>query len=303
MKLAGVVVVVVGSACSFTPGVLSSGDARTGDGRTDADETAGWSIPTEITELADPDGADDPSLTADLLEIYFGSHRTGSMGGIEEDIWMAKRTSPTEPFGAPTNVADLNTTFVETTAKVTPDGLKIFFASNRGGAATTDIWVSTRATRSVAWGPPGKIAEISTIAPDYGAAATDTLLHIVYCSGMSAAQEQLYVSNRANTLALWGSPVAIDELDAAGVGECDPHEPNAFSIYYATPYLNGDGTYDIYRAARPTEGDSYGSRTSVSAINLPSFNDRDPWVSADEQTMVFSSDRGGVTFQLYQSTR
>jgi hypothetical protein len=302
MKLAGVVVAMVGSACSFTPGVLSSGDASPGDGRADGDETLGWTAPTQIAELADPDGADDPSLTADLLEIYFGSHRTGSMGGIEEDIWMAKRASPTLPFGAPTNVADLNTINVETTPKVTPDGLKIFFASNRGGGAT-DIWVSTRGSRSVAWGPPGKIAEISTINPDYGAAGTDTLLHLVYCSGASPAQEQLFVSNRANTLALWGSPVAIAELDVASVSECDPHEPNAFAIYYATPYLTGDGTYDIYRAARPTEGDAYGSRTAVSAINLPAFNDRDPWVSADEQTMVFSSDRGGVTYQLYQSTR
>jgi hypothetical protein len=303
MKLAGVVVVVVGSACSFTPGVLSS-DALVGssDMRSDADETLGWSTPVEITELSSPDGADDPSLTADLTEIYFGSHRTGSMGGIEEDIWMAKRSSASQPFGTPTNVAELNTTSVETTPKVTPDGLKIFFASTRGGGLT-DIWVSTRASRSVVWGPPGKIAEISTANPDYGAAATDTLLHLVYCSGAAPAEEKLFVSNRANTLALWGAPVAIGELDEASVGECDPHEPNAFAIYYVTPYLSAGGTYDIYRAARPTEGDNYGSRTAVSAVNLPGFNDRDPWVSADEQTMVFSSDRGGVTFQLYQSTR
>jgi hypothetical protein len=303
MKLVGVVVMVVGSACSFTPGVLTSDALAVGsDVRADADETAGWSTPTEITELSDPDGADDPSLTADLLEIYFGSRRSGSMGGIEEDIWMAKRLSPTDPFGTPTNVADLNTSSVETTPKVTPDGLKIFFASNRSGGMT-DIWVSTRATRSAAWGPPGKIAEISTPNPDYGAAATDTLLHLVYCSGVSTAEEKLYVSNRANTLALWGSPVALPALDAPAVGECDPHEPNAFAIYYSTPYLAADGRYDIYRAARPAETESYGSRTAVSAVNLPGFNDRDPWVSADEQTMVFSSDRGGVTFQLYQSTR
>ncbi len=301
MKLAGVVVAVVGSACSFTPGLLSS-DARSSDGRADADDTAGWSTPIEITELSDPDGTDDPSLTADLLEIYFGSRRTGSLGGINEDIWMAKRSSPTEPFGMPINVTELNTTDVETTAKVTPDGLKIFFATNRAGGLT-DIFTATRATRSVPWGTPGKVAEISTGDPDYGAAATDTLLHLVYCTGASTPEETLYVSNRANTLALWGAPVPLTELDATGVGECDPHEPNAFAIYYVTPYLSTDGTHDIYRAARPTEGDNYGSRTAVTAINLPGFNDRDPWVSADEQTMVFSSDRGGVTFQLYQSRR
>lgn len=301
MKLAGVVVAVVAPACSFTPGVLSS-DARSSDGAIDADVTAGWSTPIEIAELSDPDGADDPSLTADLLEIYFGSRRTGSKGGLNEDIWMAKRGSPTEPFGTPINVDELNTDDVETTAKVTPDGLKIFFATNRAGGPT-DIFAATRETRSMAWGAPAKVVEISTADPDYGAAATDTLLHLVYCTGATTPEEKLHVSNRANTLALWSAPVPLTELDAAGVSECDPHEPNAFAIYYATPYLTADGTHDIYRAARPTEADSYGSRTAVTAINLPAFNDRDPWVSADEQTIVFSSDRGGVTFQLYQSTR
>src|SRR4051794_14340228 len=107
MKLVGVVACL--TACSFTPGVVSSSDdARPADSRADADETAGWSTPTLIAELSDPDGADDPSLTADLLEIYFGSHRAGSMGGVAEDIWMAKRASVNVPFGTPVNVADLN---------------------------------------------------------------------------------------------------------------------------------------------------------------------------------------------------
>ena len=50
-------------------------------------DPVGWSAPVEITELTSGMGDDDPSLTNDLLEIYWGSRRTGGMGS--EDIWVA----------------------------------------------------------------------------------------------------------------------------------------------------------------------------------------------------------------------
>lgn len=296
------VALVVSSACSFTPGTVTSRDGAIDMQSDDSSPVAGWSEPQLIVELSDPDGADDPSLTADLLEIYFGSHRTGSMGGIEEDIWMAKRGSVTEPFGEPINVTELNTVYAETTPKITPNGKAIFFASNRPGGTQIDIWAATRSSRSVTWGPPGKVAEIMTSAGDYAAFANDELLHLIYCSGVTG-DEALYTSDRANTLALWGSPVIVDELDETGINECDPMEPSELALYYSTNYLTSDGRYEIYRAARPTVGDSYGSRTAVDLVNLPGYNDRDPWVSADEQTMVFSSDRGNVNYELYITTR
>jgi hypothetical protein len=303
MRTAGVVAIVVLPACSFTPGTFTSGDGGNDTRSDDSNPVAGWSEPQPIVELSDPDGADDPSLTGDLLEIYFGSHRAGSMGGIEEDIWMAKRNSVSEPFGSPINVTELNTMYVETTPKITPNGKAIFFATNRpGGGPQIDIWVSTRSSRSVTWGPPGKVAEIMTSAGDYAAFANDELLHLIYCNGVTG-DEALYTSDRANTLALWGAPVKVDELDETGINECDPMEPSELALYYSTNYLTAGGTYDIYRAARPTVDDPYGSRTSVDLVNKVGYNDRDPWVSADEQTMVFSSDRGNVNFELYITTR
>src|SRR4051812_28768819 len=95
------------TACSFTPGTVTSDGHADTSTEGDGGPATGWSTPVQITELADPDGADDPSLTGDLLEIYFGSDRAGSMttgAAPLEDIWVAKRASPTDPWGAPTNV-------------------------------------------------------------------------------------------------------------------------------------------------------------------------------------------------------
>src|SRR5437762_1633695 len=91
-------------ACSFTPGVLplDGGDAS-GDGGPATE----WSTPVQIAQLADPDGADDPSLTSDLLELYFGSDRAGSKTSGPpplEDIWVSKRLTVNDEWGTPTDV-------------------------------------------------------------------------------------------------------------------------------------------------------------------------------------------------------
>src|SRR5688572_22930516 len=94
--------VVVLAACSFEHG-RAPADAQHDAPPIVPDTPPGvWSAPVEIVELTSGFGEDDPSLTDDLLEIYFGSRRTGSIGA--EDIWMASRASPADPWGTPTNV-------------------------------------------------------------------------------------------------------------------------------------------------------------------------------------------------------
>lgn len=266
----------------------------------DADVTTGWSTPTKLDELATAMGNDDPSLTDDLLEIYFGSPRAGGMG--MEDIWFATRNSIAEPFGTPQPATDLNSTASETTMKITGNGKAIYFASNRAGMGH-DIYFSTRTERDQPWSTPTKIDELSTSNGDWGPAAQTDQLRLVLCSGASPMEEALFVSTRASTGATWSTPAKISELDVTNISECDPWEPRSGVIYYGSDYLNGsDGTFDIYRASRTTSGDPYGNRTSHS-VNMPGINDRDPWVSADERTMVFTSDRDLVNFQIYITTR
>src|SRR5262245_946591 len=121
-----------------------------GDAPVDAAVPLGpWSAPTpiEITPVDD----DDPTATGDLLELYF--NRTN-------DIYVTKRASLTDPWGAPVAVAELNTGNTETTPEVTYDGLTIYFASSRAGSlGGNDIWRSTRTSRTVPWSTPVHVNE------------------------------------------------------------------------------------------------------------------------------------------------
>lgn len=71
------------SACSYEHGVVPTGmdSGGSADAPPDMPMSQGgtaWSTPVEITELTGF-SEDDPSLTADLLEIYFGSRRAGEL--------------------------------------------------------------------------------------------------------------------------------------------------------------------------------------------------------------------------------
>ncbi len=298
----GAWLVIVTSACSFTPGTLSSLDATQIDTTSDADVTSGWSTPVELAELRDPNGAgaDDPSMTDDLLQIFYGTSRAGGMGF--EDIWVAKRNSITDPFGEPAPVVELNSAFTETTMRVTGNGKAIYFTSNRGGVGQ-DIYFSTRTDLDQTWTTPVAIAELSSLNGDWSPFAQSDQLRVVLCSGPTEAQEALFTSTRSSTAALWMLPTRIAELDEVNESECDPVEPRSGVLYYSSNHLNADLRFDIYRASRISSSSPYGNRTPVTSVNLPGVNDRDVWVSADEQTMVFASDRDLVNMQLYITTR
>jgi hypothetical protein len=97
--------------------------------------TAVEEINTNFNEVA-------PVVTPDDLTIYFGSNRTDDSARGDYDIWVATRTSPTEPFSLPRDVMEINTPSFEWPTFVTADGCTLYFSSNRGG--TLLPYVATR---------------------------------------------------------------------------------------------------------------------------------------------------------------
>jgi Tol biopolymer transport system component len=69
-------------------------------------------------------------LTEDRSTIFFASDR-GS-GGY--DIYTSVRSSPTAAFGAPTAVAEINSTFRDSDVTVSPSGHELILSSERSGA-------------------------------------------------------------------------------------------------------------------------------------------------------------------------
>ncbi len=241
-----------------------------------------------ILHLASPDDDENPSLTADLLELYFSSDREGGEGDV--DLWVARRASPNDPFGEPTNLSELNTEEFESSPAVSADGLTLWFGSDReGGAGGTDVWVARRESRDAAWGEATNVSELSSEGDDIPRplGAGDTVMPLARRD--EGGVYLTYFARRASVDEPFDAPVLV-QLAAEGVEVVDA-------------WLNARGD-ELWFKQRTTDrkGDLFVARADASGAFLapkpaPLVNtaaeERDPWLSADGSRLFFASDREG----------
>lgn len=92
------------------------------------------------------------AFSADMRAAYFSSNRAGTVGDM--DVWVAKRNSVAEPFGAPRNVKELNTPFGQGVGWLSADRCRLYYASSTaldlGALATSDLYVASKAPKASA---------------------------------------------------------------------------------------------------------------------------------------------------------
>lgn len=184
-----------------------------------------------------------PRVSADGLSLYFHSTRPGGRGS--EDIWVATRAAKADPWGAPVNLgAPINSSANDGEAVLSPDGLAIFFSSDRaGGVGSYDLWMATRRIASDPWGTPVNLGP------------TVNSANVEWCSSISADGVTLYFcSDRPTT---WG-PCSLYETtitpmpDFNGDGMVDGEEIRIMARNWGTgeplcdigPMPYGDGVVD-----------------------------------------------------------
>jgi hypothetical protein len=158
--------------------------------------------PVLVAALSDPDAIDeDPTFTGDLLELFFMSTRAGG-----RDIWTSQRATAADPWQPPTRVGELDSVDSDWAPAVSLDGLRIWFASDRGTAPRGQIWWATRASRAAAWDPPAPVAELASDSVDFAPAvdATETTMYLSSDRANAAATAggadfDIYASTRTGT--------------------------------------------------------------------------------------------------------
>jgi hypothetical protein len=119
-----------------------------------------WGLP--VAEVAlDAPGSDEVAGNVDALgtTIVFASDRRGSW-----DIFRATRSDRMSSWDAPQLVAAVSTDAFETSPWIHPDGLTLYFhrAADFDAAEDRDIYVSTRNSRSDAFGVAVPVDELNT---------------------------------------------------------------------------------------------------------------------------------------------
>jgi hypothetical protein len=127
--------------------------------------TGGFAPPVDVAGLASGVGDVSPWLSKDGTQIYFGSGRTGGLGG--NDIYVADLSSA----GA-SNVVDLtavDSVDDDASPVLSRDGLTLYFASKRADPAASgndDIWIARRSAVGDPFGPPTPVSELNSAAAD-----------------------------------------------------------------------------------------------------------------------------------------
>jgi hypothetical protein len=259
-------------------------------------ELGPWSEPTRVVELSSSDSDDDPSLTADQLEIYFDSGRftTGGAGG---DVWVATRTSTSEPFGPPVVIDPFVSGFDDTTGDLSPDGLRIYVASNRVSTADRDVFVSSRANRQSPWSPLSIISELTSPAQDSGVCESADGLTLLFASERTGSGD-FYIVTRATPTSPWSVPELVAGINTNG--EESQQWCNAdLTLVYFTHIVNGQR--DIWYASRANPTLPFDAPRPVTELNTDTLDDTDPWVSPDLRTIYFARDVG--MGDIFMSTR
>jgi hypothetical protein len=255
-----------------------------------------------------------PIQSPDGLSLYMASNRPGGLGGL--DIWVARRTSSADPWGAPANLGEpVNSAaddFCPTPVRgkseiegrlVGRNGL--FFVSREalpGSCGGSDIYF-TRSRRNgwsepqhLGCGPDGPNSSLDEQGPSYVAVDGRKLLY--FSSG-----PDIYVSELSED-GSFGPASPVAELNTA-FSDIQPNvRKDGLEVVFASNRREGTDQ-DVYVATREDADDPFSAPVSVGdAVNTTTASETRPSLSWDATQLLFGRAPGpeGMT-DIYVSTR
>ncbi len=256
--------------------------------------------PLLLANLSSPAIDDDPTLTADLLELYFSTTRGG-----EKDIWVSSRSTPQSPWGEPMLVPALSSAYLDATPGVAPDGLTIWFESTRlamqNDLLETDIFESRRASRSAAWSEPVPVAELNTLGRDSAPSPSSVLL-MTFSSWRAdtAGDTDIYATHRVSQAEPWAPASRLAEVSSNSWDQ-GLLRAEGSQIFISSARAANRAAGNFFWSARPSTDAPFIEPVPLDELNSEE-EDQDIWVSPDLSYAVLASARSG-NLELYEAFR
>jgi len=236
-----------------------------------------------------------PIQSPDGLSLFIASNRPGGLGG--QDIWVAHREEPGDPYGAPVNLGAPVNSAADDFCPSPTRGQRFFFVSARaGGCGGPDIYV-TRQDHEGSWREPQNVGcQINSSAGEASPSLfTDDAGHAVlyFSSTRSGGFEAGGIDSDIYLSVDFGEAQLAPGLNTAS----DDSRPNVrkdgLEVVFDSTREGGFGGPDIWTATRSSDQAAWTSPVNLGpTINTVSTESRAS-LSWDGRTMVFGSNRVG----------
>lgn len=203
--------------------------------------------------------------------------------------------------------APINSASRELSAALSPDGLSLYFGSDRGGFGAIDIWASRRGCTTCPWGTPVNLGSNINSAGGDGGAVLSPSGHVLFFSSArdgTLGGEDLWISFRRDTRndLAWGPAINLGPKVNTPSDERGPAYVRSLLLTGTLLYFDRNG--DIFQVVVRYDG-----RVTVAAEPVAELNstatDMGVSISADGKEIFFGSLRaGGIgVSDIWTSTR
>lgn len=272
----------------------------------------GWSPPISAETGLESDAALNtewvegcPAVSADGLSLYLASNRPdpAALGGL--DIYVARRDSNSDGWGAPVNLGPtINSSAADFCPSPTRDGHSFFFVSERpggcslgSGTGTGDIY-RTRQASDGTWATPTNLGcDVNSPLEEASPSLIDGN-QLYFSSNRSGVGSDIYVSWRKGN-GEFAAPTLAPGLNTTFLD----FQPNVrrdgreiFFVSNRSP--GGQGAADIWTSTRTSRTGTWTPPVNLGATVNSTGPDTRPFLSWDLTTLYFGSTRpprrGGV---------
>lgn len=240
-----------------------------------------------------------PFVSPNGLNFYMASDRPGGLGGI--DIWIARRESRNDPWGAPENAgAPVNSGYDDFCPSPTGKGFLYFVSSRPGFCGDADIFLTRRT--ATGWAEPRNLGcSVNSTAAEAGPYYLERKGHVfLYFSSTRAGgapdtgppDSDIYVSGMDKE-GEFGAPGLAEGLNTA-LNDFRPNlRRDGLELFFDSNRPGGSGGVDLWTSTRASINGAWSTPTNLGPLVNSGANETRASLSRDAKTLYFGSNRPG----------